>query len=214
MKTRNLKFIPITLVFWLATSSIGYAGQQAYGDLTTPPADSMEAERVRIWVPIYRQSHCRVTIGILNDSNQVIRHLVERLMSGGYYNFYWDKMDDSGLYVKPGAYAYVVNDCGKKRYGEVVAEFKKWEAASRLYPPMEKWSTKIGLELLEDSALVSIHILNRRGKLMDKPVVDSLMNQGKYEFEWTPGENIRRGIFTLKLFIGDFTRTIEIGYKP
>lgn len=214
MNTSGFRFIPTLLASLLAAFSIAHGGSQSRADITTPPADSAEAERVRIWLPIERQSRCRVTIGILNDSNQVIRHLVDLLMSSGYYNFYWDKKDDSGRFVKVGQYAYLVNDCGRKSYGQVAAEFKKWERASRVYPPEEIWSTYIRFELLEDSALVSIHIYNRRDRLVDSPVVDSLMNRGQYEFEWPPAENIPRGFYTLKLSIGDFTHIVEIGYRP
>jgi flagellar hook assembly protein FlgD len=110
MIAKSLNLISVTLVSLVVASSIAYADRQTYADLTTPPADSAEAERVRIWVPIQRQSRCRLTIDILNDSNRVIRHLVDRLISEGYYNFYWDKKDDSGMIVKPGAYAYVLNE--------------------------------------------------------------------------------------------------------
>ena len=213
MKTSGFRFIPTLLASLLAAFSIAHGGRQSRADMTTPSADSAEAERVRIWLPIERQSRCRVTIDILNDSNRVIRHLVDRLMSHGYYNFYWDKKDDSGRFVKTGEYAYLVNDCGQKSYGQVAAKFKKWEVASRVYPPEETWSSKIRFELLEDSALVSIHLYNRRDRLVDSPVVDSLMNKGKYEFEWTPPETVTRGIYTLKLTIGDFTHSVEIRYR-
>lgn len=195
MKTSGFRFIPTLLASLLAAFSIAYGGRQSHADMTTPPADSAEAERVRIWLPIERQSRCRITIDILNDSNRVIRHLVDRLMSRGYYNFYWDKKDDSGRFVKTGEYAYLVNDCGQKSYGQVAAKFKKWEVASCVYPPEEMWSPKLRFELLEDSALVSIHLYNRRDRLVDSPVVDSLMNKGNYEFEWTPPETVTRGIY-------------------
>jgi len=213
MKTSGFRFLPTLLASLLAAFSIAHGGGQSRADMTTPPADSAEAERVRIWLPVERQSRCRVTIDILNDSNRVIRHLVDRLMSHGYYNFYWDKKDDSGRFVKTGEYAYLVNDCGQKSYGQVAAEFKKWEVASRVYPPEEIWSTNINFELLEDSALVSIHVYNRRNRLVDSPVVDSLMNKGMYEFEWAPAETVPRGIYTLKLTIGDFTHSVEIRYR-
>ena len=213
MSTSGFRFIPTLLVSLLAAFSIAHGGRPTRVDLTTPPADSAEAERVRIWVPVEQRSRCHVTIDILNDSNRVIRHLVDRSMSRGYYNFYWDKKDDSGKFIEQGEYAYQLKVSGRKSYGQVAAEFKKWEIASRVYPPEEIWSTNIRFELLEDSALVSIHIYNRRDRLVDSPVVDSLMNRGKYEFEWPPAENIPRGFYPLKLSIGEFTHIVEIGYR-
>ena len=195
--------------FWVAVS-----GQTYSEALTTPPADSVEAERVRIWLPIERQGRCRVTIDVLNDSNRVIRHLINRLLPRGYHNFYWDKKDDSGSYVRAGKYLYLMNNCGKKSYGELHAQFAKWELASRVSPPQERWSSRIIFELLDDSAFVSIHVFNRRGKVVDEPVMDSLMNTGKYEFEWSPAAYMPRGFYVVKLTIGDFTHSVEIGYKP
>ncbi len=206
--------MPSLLVSLLAAFASAHGQTQSFADMTTPPVDSAEAERVRIWLPIERESRCRVIIDILNDSNQVVRHLADRLMPRGYYNFYWDKRDDSGEFVKAGTYVYLVNDCGRKNYGQVAAEFKRWEKASRAYPPEEMWSPKIRFELLEDSALVSIHVYNRRDRLADSPVVDSLMNKGKYEFNWTPAETVPRGVYKLQLTIGDFTHHIEISYRP
>lgn len=213
MKTSGFRFIPTLLVSLLAAFSIAHGGRPTRVDLTTPPVDSAEAERVRIWVPVEQRSRCHVTIDILNDSNRVIRHLVDRSMSRGYYNFYWDKKDDSGKFIEQGEYAYQLKVCGRKSYGQVAAKFRIWERASRLYPPEETWSPKLRFELLEDSALVSIHLYNRRDRLVDSPVVDSLMNKGKYEFEWTPPETVTRGIYTLKLTIGDFTHSVEIRYR-
>lgn len=213
MSVYNVRLRIATIL--LASLSIVHAEIRSRADLpTTPPADSAEAERVRIWVPIHRQSRCRVTVDILNDSNSVVCHLADRLMSQGYYNFYWDKKDDSGEFVRPGEYVFVVNDCGRKSYGEVTAQFQEWERAGRIYPPEEKWSTNVGFELLVDSAVVSVNIYNRRGGLVDNPIVDSLMNRGKYKFEWLPLEKVPRGIYTLKLTVGDFTHAVEIGYRP
>ncbi len=214
-RRKSTACIAVAFAFILLSTgfSPAMASERSFEGLTTPPADSAEAERVRIWLPIERQSRCRVTIDILNDSNRVIRHLVDRLMSPSYYNYYWDKMDDSGSFVEPGKYVYIANDCGKKSYGEVTARFKKWEAASRLFPPQDRWSRKIGFELLEDSATVTIRIFDHRGKLVDEPVVDSLMNKGKYEFEWGPAPDIPRGFYTFQLIIGDFMYSAFIGYR-
>jgi flagellar hook assembly protein FlgD len=186
----------------------------SYEVLTTPPLDSAEAERVRIWLSVEEPRRCLVTIDILDDSNRVVRQLLNRLLSRGYYNFYWNKKDDSGHYVPPGRYLYRLNKCGRKEYGELRAEFKKWELASRIIPPPDKWSSGFEYELLEDSALVSIGVYNRRGKLVDEPVTDSLMSPGRHQFRWQPSKTAPRGLYTVRLTIGDYTREIQIGYQP
>ncbi len=181
--------------------------------VTTPPLDSAEAERVRVWLPVARTNKCRVTIDILDDSGQVIRHLVDKLLSKGYHNFYWDKKDDSGRWVEPGEYAYVINDCGKKRFGQVTALFKQWERESEVFPPEETWSTKIRYLLKKDSALVTLRVYNTRGKLVETVAEDSLMMKGEYEFHWEPPPLVPRGRYTVEVIIGDMKRVVEIRYR-
>ncbi|RME32190.1 MAG: hypothetical protein D6800_00015, partial [Candidatus Zixiibacteriota bacterium] len=66
------------------------------------PLDSAEARQVRIWVPVAHRNPCAVTIAIMNRQGDTLRHFVTALMRRGYYNFYWDKKDDSGRFVSPG----------------------------------------------------------------------------------------------------------------
>ncbi|MCK4460769.1 MAG: hypothetical protein KAW46_03140, partial [candidate division Zixibacteria bacterium] len=67
---------------------------QSFGEITTPPFDTVDAERVRIWLPIERGGRCRVRINILDSLNHVVRRLVDRPLTSGYYNFYWNKKDN------------------------------------------------------------------------------------------------------------------------
>ncbi len=205
-------FFVLTLVVLCGTAlpAGGETSPQALVDLFTPPDDPEEAERVRIWLPAERSSRCRVTIELVDDRGGGVRQLLDRILPSGYYNFYWDKKDDSGRFVEPGTYRYRLNDCGRRRYGAVEARFKKWEKRSRLYLLDGPRSATVGFELDEDSALVSINVFNRRGKLVDTPVVDSLMNKGRYVYEWVPRSGGYRGRYVLKLTVGDFTHALDI----
>ncbi len=190
------------------------SGSESWIDLTTPPRDSAEAERVRIWVPLMQQSRSRVTIDILNDSNQVVRRLLNRLLDGGYYNFYWDKKDDTGGRVPEGEYTYVVENLGEKRKGRLTVRYRHWERESWVRPVAERWSAAFELELEQDSALVSVYVFNRRGKLIDSMVVDSLMDSGQHEFDWRPEKWFPRGLYTAEIRVGDYTHTVQFGYRP
>ena len=88
---------------------------QTLKEIMTAPADSADRENLRIWVPVERRSKCKLTVDILDNDNQVIRHLVDILAGPGYYNFYWDKKTDSGAFVDSGAYRSQIDDCGKKK---------------------------------------------------------------------------------------------------
>ena len=93
--------------------------EQTLKEIMTPPDDSADRENLRIWVPIERGSRCRLTVDILDKNDQVIRHLVDFLAGPGYYNFYWDKKDDSGVFADSGNYRYLINDCGKEKRRQI-----------------------------------------------------------------------------------------------
>ena len=82
-----MKILLMISVVLLSTFKPAIAGQ-TLKEIMTPPADSADREKLRIWVPVERRSKCRLTVDILGDSNQVIRHLVDFLAGPGYYNFY------------------------------------------------------------------------------------------------------------------------------
>ncbi|MEA3296391.1 MAG: hypothetical protein U9R56_00830 [candidate division Zixibacteria bacterium] len=215
---KNILGLTLLLLVFLSGNSVSgpVSGEKTgstmgeYKKLKIPPEDSAEAERVRIWVPLERQSIRRVRINILNDSNRVIRHLIDKPLPYGYFNYYWDKMDDSGQFVQPGEYKYIIDDLGERRYGHVTAEFKIWENSFTLYPMGEKGDAKVGFELLRDSSQVSIAIINRHKIVIDKPINDSLMNRGKYEYEWEPPRPGYYGKYELRLTVGDFVLTTDI----
>ncbi len=117
-----MKILLIISVVLLTAFNPAAAGQ-TLKEIMTPPADSADREKLRIWLPIERRSKCRLIIDILDSENQVIRHLVDILAGPGYYNFYWDKKDDSGVFVDSGSYTYLVDNCGKKKRGQIQVSF-------------------------------------------------------------------------------------------
>ena len=113
-----MKILLIISVVLLTTFNPAAAGQ-TLKEIMTPPADSADRENLRIWLPIERRSKCRLTVDIMDDSNHVVRHLVNYLAGRGYHNFYWDKKNDSGTFVDSGTYRYRIDDCGNKKRGQV-----------------------------------------------------------------------------------------------
>lgn len=186
---------------------------QSVRELMLVPPDSAEAERVRIWIPQEHTNRCRVVIDILDSSGQVIRHLVNQLLSQGYYNLYWDKKDDGGKYVDSGIYRFSVNDCGGNKHGEVEAKFKKWEILSRIMPFDTARAGRVDIDLLADSALVSIVIKFRTGKIADAPITDSLFMSGHHRFNWSPAPLTRPGRYFMTIRVGDFEKTYQFMYR-
>lgn len=218
-----LRTIIAIVIVALASGFVGQAnGQtnkqtnkqtQSVRELMIVPPDSAEAERVRIWVPQERSNRCRVTVDILDRAGQVVRHLVNSLLYQDYYNFYWDKKDDSGRYVDSGVYRYVVSRCGGSKNGNVEARFKKWEVLSRITPFDTARAGRVDIDLLADSALVSIEIKFRTGKLADAPITDSLFMAGSHRFDWTPAPLTRPGRYWMTVRVGDFVKIFQFMYR-
>ncbi|MEA2031743.1 MAG: FlgD immunoglobulin-like domain containing protein [candidate division Zixibacteria bacterium] len=186
---------------------------QTIDGLSIRPPDSVEAERVRIWVPVEKTSRCRVRINIMDSTGDTVRHFVNFLPNPGYYNFYWDKKDDSGRRVPAGTYPYVIEDCGDhKRRREVIAKYSRWEEISTIVPPDSAHPFRIELELDEDSARCSLRYYTHREYQIDSLFVDSLLNKGKYQFNWNPSWKIRPGNYIIKLMIGNYVYVRKVTY--
>ena len=177
---------------------------QTMAELSCPPADTTDAERVRIWLPLERGGKCRVKVNIVDSLNQIVRHLVNRLLSGGYYNFYWNKKDDYGRSVRPGHYKYAVDDCGDRSSGDLEVLFHRWELDSRI-DRVDSISSNVWLELTNDSVFVSITITNQRGRIIVQSMVDSLMAPGRHELQWIPTKSGYTGVYLMHVDVGGYT---------
>jgi hypothetical protein len=183
---------------------------QSMGELSTPPFDTIDAERVRLWIPIERSHNCRVNINILDSLDQVVRSLLNRPLSGGYYNFYWNKQDDYGRFVKPGHYKYVVDNCGARLSGDLEVYLHPNELTSRV-DHVDSIPDKVWLTIEDDSVLVSITITNKRGRMIDQSIVDSLMAPGRHELKWIPKSIGYTGVYLIQVNVGGYThRSPEI----
>ena len=210
---RKISLFIMGVLFALGLTT-GSSSAQTLRGLSTPPPDSAEAERVRIWIPVERDSKCRVVVDILNDSNRVVRHLLDYNPSRGYYNFYWDKRDDNGNLVPAGTYKSRVNNCGKVRIRPIYAQYSRWEKAVDIYPADSTRPFLIRLKLLEDSARVSARVYTRGDRQLDSIMVDSLLTKGVHDIEWHAKYTVARGNYVIKLWVGDYVYVREITYLP
>lgn len=175
-----MKLIGLVIVLAVCSCGASFAGQ-TLKEITTPPADTIEKKNVRIWIPVERSSQCYLRINIINRKSQVIRHLVDLMAGPGYYNFYWDKKDDSGAFVEAGTYTYVANNCGKKSYGEVKAEYNRAERKPNIKLKIMSFTNVLNTELFEDSVKLTIEWYDFRGRLVTTPV-DTMLLAGEYQF--------------------------------
>lgn len=182
--------------------------------LKTVPTDPDDAQNVRVWLGIERSNQCRTDVTIVDLSADTVRHLFSTLIGPGYYNFYWDKLDDSGQFVDTGQYRYVIDDCqGIRVGGKLRVEYKQFERfvslGTELVPKEKQFSVKIGA----DSIPVSLTIENRSGRTVDTVFVDSLFMAGDYRVNWRPGERFPSGVYKARLQAADFSTLSEFRYR-
>lgn len=168
----KLRYIIVFLFIFVPAAHSG----QTMKEIMTPPADSADLENLRIWVPVERKSSCRMTVDIMNSNGEVIRHLVDALVPPGYYNFYWDKRNDSGRYAFVGEYKYHIEDCVTKDSGKLVVDYKPEEIKTSIVLVS---LAKMEMKLPEDSVRIRIEWRNKKDSLVIIPI-DSVLGPGKH----------------------------------
>ncbi|MDF1544222.1 MAG: hypothetical protein P1R58_03865 [bacterium] len=197
--------------FWVAAPVSAARIARTWQQITTPPEDSVDAENSRIWLPIERKNRCRVKIEIFDRQGKKVRTLYDALLGNGYFNFWWDKRDDSLIMVEPGEYTYEVEDrCAKDRTGTIVAAYREWERKCRMEILEDKYPRGVILDLLDDSATVSVRVFKFDGEQADIPFVDSLMNRGMHRLAWNPPDTVLPGRYKMKIFVGDYVETFIV----
>ncbi|MFH1688097.1 MAG: hypothetical protein ABIE70_11340 [bacterium] len=202
---RRLLFhcLPLLIAATCLTPSRGHGAAVDWERLTTAPTDTAEARRLRIWLPLEKSSHCRTSIDIFDQSGWAICRLIDQLMGPGYYNFYWDKRDDSGHFVEPGTYRWRAINCSDTIIGELTAQYHEWERSSRIEVIDSVGQARFLLILDNDSALVSAVIWNHRGRHISDLVQDTLLSKGRHLLHWDPPSGYA-GRFVISVTVGGF----------
>ena len=180
--------------------------------LNTIPTDTIQAEERRVWLPMERNNQCRTEVTIYDKSGAKVRTFFSGQLPRGYFNLYWDKRDDSGLWVPSGIYTYKIDDCVVKKNGKVTASYKEGETDLLLFSPQTEGILAVEFELYKDSLPVTLSILNQRGNRIQTIFSDSLMNSGRHHFDWTPGKRIARGYFLIQVKAGEAEHALFVHY--
>jgi hypothetical protein len=204
--------VVLLLILALAVSMVLAGGR----DLQTPPADPDEAERLRIWVPATKNTRCRMTIEIRDGRNQLVRELVNELISPGYYNYYWDKKDDSGHWADTGRYLAVADICGDKRYSDVYVEYVPGERALQTETVGGENRDTLVYRVAADSTPVQIGVYDLGGKVMAEAVVDTMLSAGEYRLslqpEWVVPKVETR--YEIRLLVREYVHYDTLWYRP
>ncbi len=182
-------------------------------DISIQPVDSLESERLRIWIPQEKKiGSCNVLIKIYDRDSKEIRTLVNELLTFGYYNFYWDKKDDSGRWLDEGEYSYKALYCGRKREGLLTAKYIFGEREC-IVTQLNESPGEFELDVRSDSINISIEIYKFNGQLLESPIKDSVVSKGDFHFTWKPAGGVFRGRYKMKLYTGDFVETYIVWKK-
>jgi hypothetical protein len=191
---------------WLGPQAVrGQTGEDStWDDLNRIPLDSLDAQCTRVWMGLHLPSTCKTQVRIYDTASHPCRTLINRMMSSGYYNLYWDKRDDSGRFVPPGRYLYVVTpSCGETYKGTLTVHYKQWERNVSLHS--EPGKTPI-VTLTVDSAAtrLSLFVYTWNDNVLDTICVDSVFSRGSHRVEWNPLKAVSKGLFWVHLHVGDF----------
>ena len=208
-------FAAYTLLSLLSLTELAFAdGNQNIRDLMSPPADTLEAQRVRIWVPVEHEQTCLVNVTITDSSAKQVREIISRVFPKSYYNFYWDKKDDSGRFVAPGVYKAIIDDyCGGKRSSRVEAYYQPGENSGDVFPSGKRESDSVVFVVFVDSAIVSVEVTNRVGRSEEFAVRDSVIKAGSHTFRWRPDLARTGALYNALITIDGYTRTCPFRYK-
>jgi hypothetical protein len=211
MKGRTIKILGLWLIL---TGSVVAGSGNNLRELMSPPKDTVLAEQVRLWLGIEKRPRCPVAIEICDDSGRVVRHLLDRTLPLGYYNFYWDRKDDSGYWVPGGEYIAHVDVCGSPKEVSLTAAFKPGEELCLLHSEEPDRLGVVSFELLQDSTVVSILVMAYvADRVIDRPVVDSVMARGRHVYQWVPPSWVKTGNYRLGVKTGDFVHKTVVRYR-
>ena len=207
----NKGMIKYVISLWLILSIGQSFAQSLYRDISQRPTDSVNAESMRIWIPVSRVQ-AMVEVTIYDDSMRVVRHLLKSLLKKGYHNIYWDKKDDSGFYVPASAYWYELNNGGEIERKPITVRYRTGENSLLLLSSSPDSQTAT-MAVVTDSARLTIEIYDVRKRLKDIPILDSLFVRGEYSWQWLPPDSVYYGRYTAVFIIGEFEQQLNLVYK-
>lgn len=177
--------------------------QTELSKMSVAPEDSVQAENLRVWLAQEETVVCRFEVKIFDMDGNMVRLMLNRLMSPGYYNLYWDRRDDSGRWVPEGDYVYTTNGCGGNRRGRLKVEYKPGERNARLLIDNYARTGEVGF-LVVDSTEVTFQLCNYRGTPFMTVYRDTLLPPGVYRRTWVPDETFRQNRFLVRLTYNGF----------
>lgn len=189
--------------------STGQPYDQNYTELSQIPSDSINAEQMKIWIPV-KTYQTMVTVEITTNGRNIVRHLLRKTLPNGYYNIFWNKKDDSGRYVPEGTYLADIHAGPYRKQLPLKVRYRPGENAC--YYTVIQNERKVELEIVADSVLATLQFYDSRDRLAEIVFKDSLLTRGKHVLNWVPSDTVYPGKFTGSLLIGEYEHTFPMRY--
>ena len=197
----------LSLLLLLSTLS----SAQSFRDVSRIPPDSMNAETMRIWIPVTMRQ-AMVTVTLFDGNEKLVRNLLKASMIKGYYNIYWDKKDDSGNFVEPGDYFYALNIAGQIERKPISVAYQPGENCVNIRTANAD-SMRVDFSIDCAETPVSFELYDIRDRLKDIPIKDSVFTKGRHSWQWQPSDSVYYGKFTLQIKSGEFVNYLPLVYK-
>ena len=203
-------FIVIILLY-----SVSIQARQNLTDLLEPPLDSANMVDMKIWVPIEQNGRYRVKIEIYDQTNKLIRNLMNEILPKGYHNFYWDKKDARNKLVKEGEYLCKIKISSEKKTREkkLIVKYAPGERDIIINPGKDLTDPYFDIIIMTDSIFLSLNSLNRRGKVGKSVFFDSLFYKGEYRYNCPLGKTVQKKEYRFKLTANNFPHKIKLRYQ-
>lgn len=209
MYKKQMKYICILMILLMATSAFS---EEYRRDITRPPVDEDEAFALQVWVSIQDAQTARVAVEIFDQDSIHVRDLLKGVLPRGYHKYYWDKRDDNGAYVKAGDYYCKLTFNGHR---EVIRPLEiKYSKGEQAISYEIDSLYNLTLNVLTDSAVVSIWLYSATGNNLEEIVADTLLNQGKHSFGWDENWPYRYGQFIYRVKVYDYINEVYFKRKP
>ena len=197
-----------------STPMSGTAKVTEWKKLSRPPADTSDAQNLRIWFAPQHDGNCRFSISVVDGSRMLKRHIIERMLTRGYYNLYWDKRDDSGRLVEPGKYRYIVTSaCSQQSEGTLTVSYKKWERALRLAADTTSDTAAVVLRVDSAKIKITLRVLTPDSVLVGTLCSDSVFAIGRHRLVWAPREQLALGDYVVRMTAGDYVTEERVRLK-
>jgi flagellar hook assembly protein FlgD len=167
--------------------------------------DSVQARDTRIWFGLQHQGSCRVRVEIVDTAQKVIKSLVDRMMTSGYYNMYWGKKDDSGRWVPRGLYFYkVISSCLPEKKGKLWASYRPFERVVQLLVDTTDLEAAVTVRVDTTLARIALEVYTQYGVLIDSLCPDTVLASGTHRFVWKPQIGTALGEYWVRMNVESF----------